>query len=247
MYCRHMQSFPGGLVRYCTCCPAFAVGLQTLSYWAGAVNRMRASDREGPLQNLPPPDYGPTLVIGISDKLAANVPSTGLEAVFLENRERLRRFLVARGAGDAAEDLLQEVWLKIATRESGGGTGPVASPLAYLFRTADLLMIDRYRSARQTERRERDWSAAQDGSVPGVSDAPSAERHLIGREHTRLVAETLATLGPRVEAIFRRHRIEGVPQRHLAQEFGVSLSTVESDLRRAYAALAKLKERLDEA
>jgi RNA polymerase sigma-70 factor (ECF subfamily) len=49
-----------------------------------------------------------------------------------------------------------------------------------------------------------------------------------------------------VEAIFRRHRIDGLPQRQLAEEFGVSLSTVESDLRRAYAALAQLKERLDE-
>jgi RNA polymerase sigma-70 factor (ECF subfamily) len=175
--------------------------------------------------------------------LAGNDTSTGLEAVFLANRERLRRFLVARGAGDAAEDLLQEVWVKIATRSSG----PIASPISYLFRTADLLMIDRYRSARQAERRERDWGEAQDGTLPGVSDAPSAERHLIGREQTRLVAETLAALGPRVEAIFRRHRVDGVPQRQLAQEFGVSLSTVESDLRRAYAALAQLKERLDEA
>jgi RNA polymerase sigma-70 factor (ECF subfamily) len=41
--------------------------------------------------------------------------------------------------------------------------------------------------------------------------------------------------------------VDGVPQRQLAQEFGVSLSTIESDLRRAYAALAELKERIDEA
>jgi RNA polymerase sigma-70 factor (ECF subfamily) len=33
----------------------------------------------------------------------------------------------------------------------------------------------------------------------------------------------------------------------VAEEFGVSLSTVESDLRRAYTALAALKERIDEA
>ena len=36
------------------------------------------------------------------------------------------------------------------------------------------------------------------------------------------------------------------PEDH-ASHFGVSLSTVESDLRRAYAALAALKERIDEA
>lgn len=175
--------------------------------------------------------------------LAEGSSSSGLEGAFLANRERLLRFLIARGAGDAAEDLLQEVWLRVAARPSG----PVASPLSYLFRTADLLMIDRYRSVRQAQRRDRAWSEAQAGPVAGVSDAPSAERHLIGREHARLVAETLDGLGERCAAVFRRHRIDGVPQRRVAEEFGVSLSTVESDLRRAYAALAQLKERIGEA
>lgn len=167
----------------------------------------------------------------------------GLEAAFLGNRERLLRFLVARGAGDAAEDLLQEIWLKIAARSSG----PVASPLSYLFRTADLLMIDRYRATRQAQRRERDWSDTHDGTVAGVSDAPSVERHLIASQHTRMVSAALDALGERPAAIFRRHRVDGIPQRQVAEEFGVSLSTVESDLRKAYHTLAQLKERIDEA
>jgi RNA polymerase sigma-70 factor (ECF subfamily) len=174
--------------------------------------------------------------------VSENSSSGGLEAAFFANRDRLLRFLVARGAGEAAEDLLQEIWLKISARN----TGPVASPLSYLFRTADTLMIDRFRSARQAQRREREWSEANDGTIPGVSDSPSAERHLIGREQTRLALETLNALGPRPAAVFRRHRVDGIPQRRLAEEFGVSLSTVESDLRRAYAALAALKERFDE-
>jgi RNA polymerase sigma-70 factor (ECF subfamily) len=167
--------------------------------------------------------------------------STGLEAVFLEHRARLLRFLAARGAGEAAEDLLQEVWLKIAARPAG----PIASPLSYLFRTADLLMIDRYRAARQARRRDSDWSEAHDGAIPGVSDAPSVERHLMGRQHALLAAETLDALGERAAAIFRRHRLDDIPQRQVAEEFGVSLSTVESDLRRAYRALAELRERLE--
>jgi RNA polymerase sigma-70 factor (ECF subfamily) len=80
-----------------------------------------------------------------------------------------------------------------------------------------------------------------------MSDAPSAERRIMGMEHARLAAEAIDALGPRAAAIFRAHRIEEVPQRRLAEQFGVSLSTVESDLRKAYAALAALKERIDEA
>jgi RNA polymerase sigma factor (sigma-70 family) len=171
-------------------------------------------------------------------------PRTGLEEVFFENRDRLVRFLVARGAGDAAEDLAQEIWLKI----SAGQTGPVASPLSYLYRVADSLMIDRFRSLRQAAKRDRDWSDANSGATPGVSDAPSPERRIAAQDFMRLVAELLARLEPpRVAEVFRRHRIDGVPQRQVADEFGISLSTVESDLRTAYRALADLKERHDEA
>jgi RNA polymerase sigma factor (sigma-70 family) len=167
--------------------------------------------------------------------------AAGLEGAFLAHRDRLRRFLLARGAGDDADDLLQEIWLKIADRDSG----PVASPLSYLFRTADLLMIDRYRAARQARIRERDWTDVQGGAAPGVSDAPSVERHLIGREQARLVTQALDALPARAAAVFRRHRIDGIAQRDIANELGVSLSTVESDLRKAYLALAELKERFE--
>ena len=170
-------------------------------------------------------------------------PHAGLEAVFLENRARLLGFLAARGAGDAAEDLLHELWLKIST----GERGPVASPLSYLFRAADTLMIDRYRSQRQADKRDRDWSEASSGTEPGVADSPSVERALIARDEARRVAEALDGLGPRAAAIFRRHRVDGMPQRRVAEEMGVSLSTVESDLRTAYRVLAELKGRLDEA
>lgn len=162
---------------------------------------------------------------------------------FLENRDVLLRFLRARGAGDSAEDLLQDLWVKL----SASRPGPIASPRAYIFKAADTLMIDRYRSATQAARRERDWSEATGSTLPGISDAPSAERVLLGREYATLVAEALDALGPRPAAIFRRHRVDGLRQKGVAAEFGVSLSTVESDLRLAYNALIELRERLDEA
>jgi RNA polymerase sigma-70 factor (ECF subfamily) len=56
------------------------------------------------------------------------------------------------------------------------------------------------------------------------------------------VEQLLRTLGPRKESVFRRARIDGVPQRRIAEELGISISTVESDLRIACHALARLKE-----
>ncbi|MYL99055.1 sigma-70 family RNA polymerase sigma factor [Novosphingobium sp. FGD1] len=169
----------------------------------------------------------------------AESSSAGLEAAFLQNREKLIRFLRARGAGEAAEDLVQEVWLKIAAARPG----PVASPLAYLFRTADLLMIDRFRSTRQADARDRDWSEVHADDPPGVSAEPSPERRLSAAQEAQTVLALLDGLGSRVTRVFRRHRIDGVAQKAVAAELGVSLSTVEGDLRVAYRALEEWKER----
>ena len=174
--------------------------------------------------------------------LSAEPPHSGLEGAFFENRDRLLRFVASRGGGDSTEDILQELWLKISSSNSG----PVASPLSYLFRMADLLMIDRYRSARQAEKRDREWAEVNGAAALGVSDEPLPDRAIIARQHTQLVTQTLNALGQRPAAIFRRHRVDGISQRQVAEEFGVSLSTVESDLRAAYRALAGLKERIDE-
>lgn len=169
--------------------------------------------------------------------------SAGLEAIFLENRDRLLRFLLAHGAGDAADDLLQELWLRVKDAPDG----PVAQPLSYLYRAANNLMLDRYRSQRQAIIRERDWSDATGATIPGRSDEPAGERILIARETLGRVRSALAALGPRVERIFHRHRLDGVPQREVADELGVSLSTVESDLRKATKALIEIRKTIDEA
>ncbi|WP_294200688.1 RNA polymerase sigma factor [uncultured Sphingomonas sp.] len=159
---------------------------------------------------------------------------TGIEAVFLANREKLVRFLGARGAGDAAEDLVQDLWVKL----SGRMDGPIANPLAYLYRAADMLMIDRYRSRRQSEQREQHWAEGHE------SDTPEAERTLIARQTAERIAQALAGLGERPATVFRRARVEGVPQKRIAEELGISISTVESDLRLAAQAIAALKEQI---
>jgi RNA polymerase sigma-70 factor (ECF subfamily) len=166
---------------------------------------------------------------------------TGLEAVFLNHRAPLLRFLRARGAGDSAEDLLQELWIKA----SSSVTGPIAEPLAYLYRAANNLMLDRRRSELRSARRDQDWSDATGGALFGVSDAPSGERMLIAREMLEAAEAALQALGDRTELVFRRFRVEGVSQRQIADELGISLSAVEKHLQKAYRALVEVRRRLD--
>jgi len=176
---------------------------------------------------------------------AGGVPAEagGLAGTLIANRGPLLRFLRARGAGDAAEDLLQELWLKVGASPP---RGPVGAPLPYLYRAADTLMIDRYRAETAARRRERAWAETGGPAVPGRSEEPAGERVLIAREQARAVSGVLAGLGERAARVFRRHRVDGVAQRDVALDEGVSLSTVESDLRRAGRALTALREGWDD-
>lgn len=159
----------------------------------------------------------------------------GIEGVLLANRDRIVRFLEVRGAGDAAEDVFQDLFMRLTER----GTGPIAEPLAYAMRAANNLMLDRYRSARQGVLRDAAWSDASS------SDAPSAERSLISREQLRLVEQAITSTGERAARVFRRFRVDGIQQREIAIETGVSLSTVEADLRKVYAAIAAVRRQFD--
>ncbi|QNE05665.1 RNA polymerase sigma factor [Croceicoccus marinus] len=169
----------------------------------------------------------------------ADVPQpAGIEGVYLANRPALLRFLRARGAGDAAEDLLQEIWLRITASRPG----PVPAPLAYLYRVANNVMIDRHRSLSQAARRDADWSETH-----AEQAQPSPENDIAARQEAAQLLHLVDGLGPRVAAALRRHRIDGLSQREVAAELGVSISTIESDLRTAYRVLLAWKERRDEA
>ena len=159
----------------------------------------------------------------------------GIEGVLLANRERIVRFLQVRGAGDMAEDLFQDLWMRLTER----GMGPIAEPLAYVMRAANNLMLDRYRSARQRELRDAAWGEA------AAVQKPSVETLLISREQLAQVEQAITATGDRSARIFRRFRVDGLAQREIAVEMGVSLSTVEADLRRVYAALAAVRRQFD--
>ena len=161
----------------------------------------------------------------------------GLEAVFIENRDALLRFLRARAGGDDPEDLLQELWLRVRAAP----VGPVGEPLSYLMRAANNLVLDRHRGRVRAMQRDREWIGGAEASEVAAAEEPDPERILIGRDALARAGEVLASLGSRVDAIFRRYRLDGVAIDQVAREFGVSRSTVEKDLQKAYRALLALR------
>jgi RNA polymerase sigma-70 factor (ECF subfamily) len=137
--------------------------------------------------------------------------------------------------------LLQELWIKV----SSAPAGPIASPLSYLFRAAENLMRDRHRAVRQSTLRDRAWDESHSPASPGISDMPSGERVLIARAQLARIEAALDEVGQRARDVFRLHRIEGVAQRDIAARMGISLSTVESDMRKAYRAVLAAREAME--
>ncbi|MDZ3833297.1 MAG: sigma-70 family RNA polymerase sigma factor [Sphingopyxis sp.] len=157
----------------------------------------------------------------------------GLQLILVDERPRLLRFLAARGAGEDAEDLLHDLWQKLAVEPAR----PVADPRSYVFRAAENLVRDARRSSVSRGKRQYDWMEVADGP----SDQPGGDRVLIAREQLEAVQAALTALGPRVEHAFRRFRLEGVGQAQIAAELGISLSSVEKDLHKAYHMLADIR------
>lgn len=161
-----------------------------------------------------------------------------LQVVFLNHRDALLRFLRARGAGDNAEDILQDLWLRVVDMDDSA----INTPLPYLYRAANNLMHDRFRMTQRARKRDNEWSETTHGTG-GASDAPLPDRTLIARQQLAEIDAQIGKEGPRVFRIFRRFRIDGISQRQIAQEMGISLSAVEKDLQKAYRAIAAWRER----
>ena len=98
--------------------------------------------------------------------------NSGLLEAFNECRPALLRYLKLRGAtADEAEDILQEVHLKLWAEK----VGPVDQPRAYLYKMTNNHFLLHRRTAIRRVRREEDWVATQSGEQPEVDPRPSAE------------------------------------------------------------------------
>ena len=123
-----------------------------------------------------------------------------------------------------AEDLVQEAWVRLACYEQ---EQVVLEPEAFMMRTALNLSIDAHRSS---------VSHGEEvllEEVVLVDSAPSTEAIVLGRERARRMSHCLGRLPDRSRAIFLAHRIDGRTYQDIANEHGLSISTVEKHIARA--------------
>jgi RNA polymerase sigma-70 factor (ECF subfamily) len=164
-----------------------------------------------------------------------------LVAAFLEKRESLVLFLAARTRSMAtAEDLVQDLYLKLHTLEPGAA---VQAPVALLYRMATNLMIDHVRSAQRGARRNGQWRLETRTTLGGedIVEGPGADEALATADRARQLAEAVAALPPQMGRAFRLHKLEGKSQAETAEAMGVSRKMIEAHIA---SAIRHLTQRL---
>ena len=147
------------------------------------------------------------------------------------HRERVRRLAYRLlGRWDAAEDVAQEVFLRVQC--AAGRYRPEARFTTWLHRVVVNLCHD----AQRREQRQPGALPSDDSwAEPGVDDEPGAEME--ATETAQRVAAAVRRLPDRQRTALVLHRYEELSHQQIAQITGWSSSAVESLIVRAYAQL----------
>lgn len=136
-----------------------------------------------------------------------------------------RRLTRRLGSPDLASEALNETYLRLQGMRE---IGDVRSPKAYLFRIALNIANDR----RRAEKRRLTVDEV-DSLLEIPDDRPDAARVIEDRSDVNLLRRAIAELPERRRRVLTLSRIEGMPNREIAALLGVTVRTVETDLKQA--------------
>jgi RNA polymerase sigma-70 factor (ECF subfamily) len=174
---------------------------------------------------------------GRIDRSPGSAPADPLLELYLERRANLVRFFAARaGSQAAAEDLAQELYVKLATRDP---TISAENPVALLYRIATNVMLDRARGEARALARDTAWRRVAHQSLGGedVAGEAPADEAAASRQRLRQLIEAAADLPPQMQRAFRLHKLEGRSHAETAQVMGISVKSVEKHVSAALKAL----------
>ena len=136
----------------------------------------------------------------------------------------LTRFLQRNWRNDAEiTDLRQEAYARIF--EAAQRERPVLVK-PFLFQVARNLMIDRLRKQSVVSLEtmaDFDWLNVSD-------DKPSAESTVTARQELRLLQAALDGLPPRCRQVVVMRKVEGLSQKEVAKQMGITIETVENQV-----------------
>lgn len=148
-----------------------------------------------------------------------------LDAIYFDHGQWLRATLYRRlRCAETASDLTHDVFLRLLGRTE---LPRFDEPRAYLARIAHGLVVDH----RRRESVERAWLETL--AVLPEASMPSPEQQLLIIDALARIDALLDGLKPRVRQVFLLSRLEEMSYPAIADQLGVSLSTVEKDMAQA--------------
>ncbi|TCM04763.1 RNA polymerase sigma factor [Sphingomonas sp. PP-CC-3G-468] len=143
-------------------------------------------------------------------------------------------YRLCRGT-DEARDLVQDVLARMLSTEAWGA---ISSPKTYMMRMMRNLVIDRLRRAKIIDFRH--FVDFENFDAP--DDTPDQHRIAEDRQQLDDLARAIRALPDKCRIVFERCRVDGQSPRQIADELGVSLSTLEKRLARAVYLLTQALE-----
>jgi RNA polymerase sigma-70 factor (ECF subfamily) len=158
-----------------------------------------------------------------------------IRAVLSQKYDDLRRQLVKKlGSEDLASEVLHEAWIRYNRADA---MEPVASPAAYIIRTALNIAVDRRRAE---NRHSIKAELSELLSVP--DDGASPEDQAAYARDLQVLRNAVASLPPTQRRVLIASRIDGKTHQAIADELNISKRTVQNELNRALAFCAKYFE-----
>lgn len=170
------------------------------------------------------------------------MPTDPLLEIYLERRANLVRFFAARtGSHSRAEDLAQELYIKLAGRDLAAVT--IENPVALIYRVATNLLLDQVRGDARAGARDAAWRNLAHVSIGGedIAIEPAADDAAASRQRLHQLVDAVAELPPQMQRAFRVHKFEGHSHAETARIMGLSVKSVEKHIS---AALKNLTLRL---
>lgn len=149
-----------------------------------------------------------------------------VEEVLPHERDLLdAAYRLCRGT-DEARDLVQDVLARMLATEAWGA---IVNPRTYMLRMMRNLAIDRLRRAKIIDFRH--FVEFENFDAP--DDTPDQHRIAEDRQQLDDLAHAIRALPDKCRTVFERCRVDGQSPRRIADELGISLSTLEKRLARA--------------
>lgn len=137
-------------------------------------------------------------------------------------RVRLRRMAVPE---QEISDIVQDAYVRIAKLDS---VAHIQNGRAYFFTTARAVFLQRIRR----DKIVRIDSLTEAEALKLYDTGADPERHTSARLELARVRKLIDALPDRCRQIFELRRLEGVPQRKIAEQLGIPEHTVEAQSRR---------------